>query len=280
MATFGNRVEMLAALNFVESLFPSGQAPEPTYPWGVSNPAHSHPPQNSRLLSPPGVSADRYYSDLPDCPPPGLIRVLPATPAPLRVITNETASLFGDFARYLDDGIDEDGNPVLIDLTCCICLESKLRVSGCGAANGPCHGPVTFENLSVLPCGHFFGAECLYEWLLSGDGGASCPLCRFELAYSCGHSLEPREYNPLMFRREQIPQTVPEGGLVPRSCQHCYESCIDGTVERLRHLLFPPYVVPGDLQYSDSAEILRGTSSLFKGRILDFLVMSEHYIRW
>ncbi|KAI8944296.1 hypothetical protein F4801DRAFT_595055 [Xylaria longipes] len=281
MATFGNRVDLLSAVNFVESHFPNGQAPKPTCPGGVSNPAHSHPPQHGYLPPPPGVPADSsYYSGLPNGPPPGLVRVSPSTPAPLHVITNDNASLFGDFARYLDHGIDDEGNPVIVDLTCGICMESKLKVSNCITANGSRHaGP--FEDLVVMPCGHFMGGECLYQWLLSTEGAPSCPLCRFELRYSnCGHGLDPREYDPLRFRRESIPLTFPEGGLVPNCCEYCYEERINSTVNTLRHLLFPPDVIPGDLQYADSAELLRSTSSHFRQRVLGFLIMSEHYIRW
>ncbi|KAI1747959.1 hypothetical protein F4782DRAFT_543170 [Xylaria castorea] len=284
MATSGNRLEVLAAVNFVESHFPNGQALKSAYLGGMPNSAHSHPPQHNLLLSPPGVPADKYHSGLPNYPPPGLVRVSPATPAPVHVITNETASLFGDFARYLDDGIDEDGNPVSIQLTCGICMESKLKVTSCLIGNGSSPPPripedTPAEDLSILPCGHFFGANCLYEWLISADQGG-CPLCRYELVYACGHDMEPLEYNSSMFRREHIPLTFPEGGLVPRSCRSCYEGCINGAAERLRHLLFPPDVRPGDLQFVNSAEILRSTSSNFKSRVQSLLAMREHYIRW
>ncbi|KAI0553646.1 hypothetical protein F4679DRAFT_598935 [Xylaria curta] len=127
MATSGNRLEIFAAVNFVESHFSDSQAHK-THSWRMSNAAHSHshphplphpPPQGP----PPGVPADQYFSDLPDHPPPGLVRALPTTPAPVRLITNENASLFGDFARYLDNGVDADGNPLVLDLTCPICME-------------------------------------------------------------------------------------------------------------------------------------------------------------
>ncbi|TRX97570.1 hypothetical protein FHL15_001325 [Xylaria flabelliformis] len=279
MATSGNRLEVLAAVNFVESQFPNGQAHK-SHPWGVSNPAHScphSPPQGP----PPGVSADEYFSGLPNSPPPGLVRVLPAKPAPVRLITNETASLFGDFARYIDDGVDEDGNPVVVDLTCCICMESKLSVSTCQAANNSPGNSSPFEELTIMPCGHFMGLDCLYNWLLTTDWrNPTCPLCRFKLVYGCGHDLEPKEYTPLRPRREQIPLTLPEGGRVPHSCDICYEKCIKQTLSRLRSFLFPSDIVAGDLKYENSAEILRNTSALFKRRALNYLCMNEHYIRW
>ncbi|KAI0185414.1 hypothetical protein EV127DRAFT_412251 [Xylaria flabelliformis] len=276
MATSGNRLEVLAAVNFVESQFPNGHK---SHPWRVSSPAHSCSHSRSQG-PPPGVSADEYFSGLPNSPPPGLVRVSPAKPAPVRRITNETASLFGDFARYIDDGVDEDGNPVVIDLTCCICMESKLLVSNCQAANS-CGNSSTFEDLTIMPCGHFMGFTCLYNWLLTTDRqNPTCPLCRFKLVYRCGHDLEPREYTYLLPRREQVPLTLPEGGMVPHSCDVCYEKCIEDALTRLRYLLFPSDIVTGDLQYEDSAEILSNTSELFKRRTLDYLCMNEHYIRW
>ncbi|KAH8163533.1 hypothetical protein CIB48_g4707 [Xylaria polymorpha] len=281
MANFGNRSEMLAAINFVESHFPNSQAPKPTFPWRVHNdPPHSQPP-HLPPPPPPGVLAEGFYSSVPDHPPPGLIRTDPPTPAPSRVITNETASLFGDFARYLDEGIDEDGNPVVVDLTCCICMHSKLQVSDFVTPHTCGNAPGTVEVLAVLPCGHYFGSDCLYEWLeYNTREEAGCPLCRFQLVYDCGHGLEPRGYNPLGTRREQIPMTIPEGGKVPRSCEYCFEGCIDTAIDRLRRLLFPPDVIPGDLQFPNSDEILRSTSAHFKLKVWNFLILNEHYIRW
>ncbi|KAI0447464.1 hypothetical protein F4803DRAFT_574661 [Xylaria telfairii] len=281
MANSVNRSEVLAAIDFVESHFPNSQAPGPTLPRRAHDPPHlQQPHQKASPMSPPGVPAKEYYSSVPDHPPPGLVRIDPPSPAPFRVITNETASLFGDFARYLDNGVDEDGNPVAVDLTCSICLESKLIVSDHVTPNRIGHAPRAFEAMAVMPCGHYFGTNCLYEWLVSSHWNASCPLCRFQLLYECGHELEPREYNPLGTRRMQIPMTVPEGGKIPRSCCICYEDCIETAIDRLRSLLFPRDVVPGDLQFADSDQILRSMSAQFKNRVWNSLILNEHYIRW
>ncbi|KAI1736869.1 hypothetical protein F4680DRAFT_451481 [Xylaria scruposa] len=284
METSRNRVEILAAVNFVESHFSDGQGHK-THSWRMSNAANSHshshshphpPPQDL----PPGVPADQYFSGLPNYPPPGLVRASPTTLAPVHLITNEDASLFSDFAGYLDNGVDEDGNPVVVDLTCSICMESKLLVSNCQAANSSSDSRPS-EDLCVMPCGHFIGYDCLYEWLLTtANSTPTCPLCRFELVYRCGHDVEPREYTSLMTRREQVPLTVPEGGMVPNYCDACYERCIMQAVERLRHLLFPDDILDGDLQYENSAEILRSTSVQFRRRVLNYLYMNEHYVRW
>ncbi|KAI3323632.1 hypothetical protein HD806DRAFT_544339 [Xylariaceae sp. AK1471] len=288
METFGNRLAVLEAVNFVESHFPNAQAPQPTLsspPWRVPVPANSQAPQVGKLLSPPGIPSDKYYGGIPDGPPPGLVRVCPPIPVVPHLITNQDVSLFGDFARYLDTGVDEDGRPVIIDLTCMICQTCKLEVPERLSAAYSSHGPGNSEWIAVMPCGHFFGSACLTRWLRMSDcedngKGPLCPLCRFESTYSCGHYLPAREYNHTMLRRNQVPMTLPEGGSLPYACELCYEGELEATVDSLRDLLFPRYIPQGDLRWADSAEILRETSLQFKRRVFDFLIMKEHYLRW
>ncbi|GAW14435.1 hypothetical protein ANO14919_038380 [Xylariales sp. No.14919] len=278
MASFGNRQAMLdaaIAVNFVESLFPRAHAHSPCHLVGSSPP----PPP------PPGVSAEEDYQGLPQGPPPGLVRVTPPCPAATRLITNEQVSLFSDFNKYLHDSIDEDGCPVVVDLTCAICMDRKLRVPDAVTArsdDGQQHA--AREPLVVLPCGHFMGSDCLETWLIESEfqneaGIVRCPLCRFELVYSCGHFIPPREYIPELSGENQLPLTLPEGGRIPRTCEWCCRGNIDDAIEKLRSLLFPE-VLLNDLVWPESAEVLRTSAVQFKRRIWDFWGLNVHYNRW
>ncbi|KAJ8123891.1 hypothetical protein ONZ43_g263 [Nemania bipapillata] len=57
--------------------------------------------------------------------------------------------------------------------------------------------PENFEHICVLPCNHFFGFECIQQWVKDqADLGKepSCPKCRFSLVHpGCKHKvkLEP-----------------------------------------------------------------------------------------
>ncbi|RWA11841.1 hypothetical protein EKO27_g3262 [Xylaria grammica] len=50
------------------------------------------------------------------------------------------------------------------------------------------------EQVCVLPCGHFFGDECITAWVKYGSHGdkpPTCPSCRFELVHPmCKHPIE------------------------------------------------------------------------------------------
>ncbi|KAI0533078.1 hypothetical protein GGR58DRAFT_506753 [Xylaria digitata] len=217
---------------------------------------NAHTEQSSTSVTlPPGLSADQYYRDLPKGPPPGLVRVGEPTLAPTRLLTNEDVSLFSDFAHYLDTGVDENGFPVVIDLTCLICTERKLLVQASVAARSQ----QAHERLAILPCGHFMGENCLSRWLLSTglynyNSCTHCPLCRFELAYECGHFILPYKYNPFMRRGKQIPITLPEGGKIPDECEICYKGNMDWAIDKSQDLLFPRGII-SDLRF-DSSEFL------------------------
>ncbi|KAI0200340.1 hypothetical protein F4808DRAFT_460933 [Astrocystis sublimbata] len=232
-------------------------------------------------MLPPGVSADEYFQNHPDGPPPGLVRTYPATPAPYRLYNNTNTAIFSDFAPYLDYKVDENGVPLLIDLTCSICMTSKLRAPGCCMAIDPgdLHNGVEWEDIAVLPCGHYFGDDCVLQWFHVNEN-FTCPVCRYETVYSCEHIMKPRVYNPEYPRHQSIPVTIPEGGLVPTLCQECYEEEIILQVRELRRLLFPDEIVPGDLQYSDSVEVLRDLSQQFKEKVLSYVDANHHWIRW
>ncbi|KAI8632197.1 hypothetical protein F5Y19DRAFT_492083 [Xylariaceae sp. FL1651] len=293
MAAYGARLQILEAINFVENQFPKSsalcaQAPPSTSscpPWRaaalVQNVSMPLPP-------PPGITADVYHNSVPFGPPPGLVRVYPPVPAPPRRITNEDVSLFSDFAQYLDTGIDEFGIPVTVDVCCLICQTSRLAVPDRVSALEP-HGPLedqSAEWMAVLPCGHFFGSDCLARWLQISDGqsdiheGPYCPLCRLELRYGCGHYMPAREYLPWLNRMDLIPMTGPEGGSIPHSCQECLDADLRGTINMLSDILFPRYIPQGNFRLPGSEELLHEISIQFKSRILAFRSLREHWLRW
>ncbi|KAI0908113.1 hypothetical protein F4823DRAFT_640616 [Ustulina deusta] len=277
MTPFGNRRAALEAVDFVESHFPNAHAHPPTS-------SSRRPPQPETLLSPPGIPADEYQRGRLSGAPPGLVRVCPPTFAPTRVLNNGNVSLFSDFARYLDDGLDENNHRVELDLTCVICMEHKLQVPECVRPRSQSSEEGPLEWLATLPCGHYMGSDCLEKWLVesgleSEDGITRCPLCRLSLVYLCGHFIAPREYNPMLYRAEQVPLTLPEGGGIPRLCEICYKGNVHGAIDRLRHLLFPP-IFPDDFRFRNSAEILRHTAERFTQRVWDFWGTNIHYNRW
>ncbi|KAI0404805.1 hypothetical protein F4802DRAFT_565551 [Xylaria palmicola] len=284
MALSGHQLAVLEAVSFVESHFPNAEAPlsPPLTPPPSPAPSQAPPTPPQLWLGPPGIPPDLYYRSIPAGAPPGLVRCYPPVQAPIHRITNNNASLFGDFARYLDKGVDDKGSRVSIDLTCVICLERKLRVpdrvmpecSDCDAR--------ALETLAVLPCGHFFGSGCLSKWAaeIAPESWVPCPLCRFDLAYRCGHDMMPREYDAENPRRGSVPRTLPEGGGICNLCFCCYESEIGASLDRLASLLFPDDIVPGDLKYANSAEALTATSLHFQEKVWKLLSETDHYIRW
>ncbi|KAI0396683.1 hypothetical protein F5Y17DRAFT_455751 [Xylariaceae sp. FL0594] len=208
-------------------------------------------------LHPPGLSNGESFSGIAEDPPPGLIRVGPAIPAIRRLITDQDVAVFGDIARYLDTGRDEYGEYVAIDLTCSICLTSKLRLpedvwahdaTSCYIGDeGENEGEEGVESIMVIPCGHFFGSRCLRTWIRTTErrrrGGADS-------------DNEHDAALPEMSRRRHIPRTLPEGGAVPRLCDDCYELDVVGGIEFLCGLLFPQHVPAGDYTSPDSERLL------------------------
>ncbi|KAI1489726.1 hypothetical protein F5X96DRAFT_695569 [Biscogniauxia mediterranea] len=206
------------------------------------------PPSSPKVReSPPGVDPDSYHG-VPDGPPPsaqGLVRVSAPIPAPVHRITNQDVALFSDIAPYFETGIDEDGHPVCIDLSCQICGYAKLEMPNKVAPRGSGieHDPV--EGLSVLPCGHFFGSECIEQWIHTQEMEEKtpcCPMCRFKLFYPddyCGHAIPIHSYIGWLPRNRQTPLTIPEGGHVPGLCKMCTWDQISEHVRRLNNLVFP-----------------------------------------
>ncbi|KAI1117996.1 hypothetical protein F5Y14DRAFT_294712 [Nemania sp. NC0429] len=280
MATARTSEEILDIVNFLELGLHYARAYH--HPSGPPL-ANSQQPQ-----LPPGVSAEDYHHG-PLEYPPGLVRISSPVPAPVRVITNDDVSLFGDFAQYLDTGRDEDGNLVAVDLDCLICQDRKLQLPACVTANNPdlapgLEGP-RWEWMAILPCGHFWGSDCLLEWLsestwTSPENCASCPLCRLTLTYNCGHFLSPRDFHPARTRAEQVPMTLPERGAVPERCAECHYKEVAVAVERLRNLLFPRDLVPTDLVRPETWDFMKSASIDFCTRMWAFAEMDENYNRW
>ncbi|KAI1171202.1 hypothetical protein F4777DRAFT_566221 [Nemania sp. FL0916] len=279
MASFTNREILRQTLEYIEQGIRDAKAQQQSS-WA---PFWSCPdPSSSQPLCPPGYSADEYHSNMPQGPPPGLCRAFPPRPAPIHRLTDSDVSLFGDFAEYLDTGFDEDGLPVEIDISCCICMESKLRVPEC-VTSADATGST--ETLVVFPCGHFFGGTCYQRYRDSCYSSLSlpitCPLCRFNLTYDdCEHDVLPRYYDPEQARNEQMPLTLPEGGTIPYHCKLCNEGRVQRATWKLRRLLFPPTVAEGDLRYVNSDEILRQIENDFRNRSVEYLSIKDLWNSW
>ncbi|KAI0594489.1 hypothetical protein F4775DRAFT_596271 [Biscogniauxia sp. FL1348] len=203
------------------------------------------PPKAPEL--PPGVDPDSYHG-VPDGPPPcaqGLVRVSPPIPAPIHWITNQDVALFSDIAPYFETGIDEHGHPVCIDLSCQICGCSRLEMPQIVAPREPSIAEDPVEGLAVLPCGHFFGSNCIEKWIHTQEMAEEvpcCPMCRFELIHPddyCEHAIQIQPYNGSLPRNRQTPLTLPEGGRVPDLCDICTWDHISQHVRRLNNLVFP-----------------------------------------
>ncbi|KAI1132452.1 hypothetical protein F5Y10DRAFT_293546 [Nemania abortiva] len=298
MEAFGNqgnqhhgeqRAYISGAVNHLEATFRDSWAQNPANPlppWHPTCLPAQQQPQPYSEPPPPGVPADVYHRSRPEGPPPGLVRTFSPLPTPIHLVWNGNASLFGDFARYLDTGVDENGYPVNIDLTCVICLRCKLivplRVTPTDP--NPYHSEDGLEKLAVLPCGHFFGSKCLEKWCEETDwqfgyDGPPCPICRFELIYSCGHTLPAREYDPTRSRIEQMPLTLPEGGQIPRLCESCCLTELNEAIERLKHLLFPQQIVPGDLRDPNHLAMLHERSVTFRKKMWQYYSQNQSFNR-
>ena len=67
----------------------------------------------------------------------------------------------------------------------------------------------------ITPCGHIFGHRCFEKWRQTceqNDQKVSCPACRFDLHFNCGHLITPLfafdlEIPPKI-RKEEVPDTL------------------------------------------------------------------------
>ncbi len=67
------------------------------------------------------------------------------------------------------------------------------------------------ETWAALPCGHRFGSYCIKTWLGLTEQ-PSCPICRREMAHSCGHPVLPT----LPTKRRS-----PKGLALESTCHYC-----------------------------------------------------------
>ncbi|KAI1358532.1 hypothetical protein F5Y08DRAFT_345599 [Xylaria arbuscula] len=86
---------------------------------------------------------------------------------------------FKEVLRHFDDdGELTDKQAIRIAIDCPICLEKRLAITNPDFDE---MNPTTHETYRVLPCGHAFGADCLYNWI--NMGGDTCPSCRKPLEF-------------------------------------------------------------------------------------------------
>ncbi|KAI1273210.1 hypothetical protein F5Y07DRAFT_411514 [Xylaria sp. FL0933] len=86
---------------------------------------------------------------------------------------------------------------IKVHLNCEICHDKLVRLPG-WIREDISYTEENSEALCVLPCGHFFGAECIRTWVRQqydqDNTVPLCPKCRFRLVYpDCGCPLEPNE---------------------------------------------------------------------------------------
>ncbi|KAI1504298.1 hypothetical protein F5X99DRAFT_423801 [Biscogniauxia marginata] len=249
-------------------------------------PRNRHPVYTPHMHreSPPGVPQG-CYNGVVDGPPPGLVRVSLPTPAPIRRITNNDVSLFSDIVPYFQTGIDENGCPVSIDLTCQICSCRRLEMPGHVAPTEPSE----MEQLAVLPCGHMFGMGCIETWTNTQEEAGeepSCPMCRFSLYYhdgDCGHMISVHPYDGSWSRHRQVPLTLPEGGFVPRVCEFCALDQISKCVRHINNIVFPTSPV-GNFRPGLGAQgpsIMRRQAVELRNYVYNMHEWSQtQYLRW
>ncbi|KAJ2906667.1 putative RING finger protein-like protein [Zalerion maritima] len=162
----------------------------------------------------------RHHSNQPDAPHP---RCRSPTPDGFprqhhrsRGQKNTTNWACREFKRQASQGIP----PTPMDCNLC---KGPLKVSN---AHDPDFLPLsgwngTGEEMAHLPCGHFFGIECLERWRAAREFGdrSVCPTCRVEFPHYCGHPVRPMTTADRAW--DEIPRTVAEGGLVGKFCVEC-----------------------------------------------------------
>ncbi|KAI0117425.1 hypothetical protein F4814DRAFT_448427 [Daldinia grandis] len=201
---------------------------------------------------PPGITED-IYSSVRNTPPPGLVRAYPPQPISysayrktldrnVRVITNDDVSVFGDFAAYVEYGLDTAGRRIELYLTCHISQTALDVMSRTPRSRDPRETSQS-EPMAVLPCGHFFSFRGIDDWIrtrASDNICPDCPLCRFPLIYpQCGHEIRIRPYDMRFTRDGQLPLTVSEGGFVPEYCRRCRADYLKLIGQQVAYHIYP-----------------------------------------
>ncbi|TVY29442.1 putative urease accessory protein ureD-like [Lachnellula hyalina] len=102
--------------------------------------------------------------------------------------------------------MESSGDPLTEpDVTCSVCTEPYHTEFEPGITEYP----------FLTACGHVLGAACLKRWL---ENQSTCPICRFNLEFRCGHPIPPRKAFP---SGGATPPTLAFGTGVPRSCLNC-----------------------------------------------------------
>ncbi|KAI1773950.1 hypothetical protein F4818DRAFT_442705 [Hypoxylon cercidicola] len=188
---------------------------------------------------PPGVSAEDF-NGVPTIPPPGL-----SLPIGIeeymrpRVLKPGDIVMFHQMAEHFT-GYDKEGNRVILKLKCIMC-NNRLDVPKQVAPRAK-DGKVP-EPFTVLPCGHFFGSNCLGQWEFTRNEEGlepDCPYCRFSLVHpECGHDIQLNPYDPRFPRSGQTPPTFPENGVVAISCESCAKMDLAWYARRLVQRVYP-----------------------------------------
>ncbi|OTA55492.1 hypothetical protein K449DRAFT_438716 [Hypoxylon sp. EC38] len=203
---------------------------------------------------PPGISESYDDGDrFTNSPPPGLVRVTEPVATSdqeykkeqevqTRVISD--MSLFSDIVEYFDTGVDLDGNHIVLNLECTLCHENRLEVPPAVSPRVHPEEATSLEPMVVLPCGHFFGAWCLRQWVRPDPTGElfldNCPLCRFPVKYpECGHNILIQPYYANTPRHHQLPLTIPEEGVIPNFCAACRIRWVQFVAKQVAETLYP-----------------------------------------
>ncbi|KAH6692394.1 hypothetical protein F5X68DRAFT_200831 [Plectosphaerella plurivora] len=115
-------------------------------------------------------------------------------------------------------------------LICGLCQITPLKFGGDGLASIERRRCLNPDSIPVItPCGHVAGANCMNTWL---QADPSCPFCSMPLIYEeCGHRVHPKSVTNLDLGL--IPPTIPEGGVIPRSCHSCHQVALYEIAEGL-----------------------------------------------
>ncbi|KAI1802394.1 hypothetical protein F4811DRAFT_529597 [Daldinia bambusicola] len=195
-------------------------------------------------------------------------------------------SVFGDFAKYIEPGLDSAGRQVELDLTCIISNTSLDVYTRNSRPRDPDDAART-EPMAVLPCGHYFGFKGIDDWIrtrVTDEMPPDCPACRFFLIYpQCGHEIKIRPYDARFQRDGQLPLTIPEGGIVPEYCWRCRVDWIRAMSQHLAYEIYPEDIpARAFINRHHCGEIEFESKRIrFQDKILDTAFMAEaDYSHW
>ncbi|KAF4470815.1 hypothetical protein FALBO_2275 [Fusarium albosuccineum] len=125
-----------------------------------------------------------------------------------------------------------------IELDCVICFEPLKRHPD--TERHEVGQPHRDHRGSILPCGHFFGDRCLYDFQKTkfnefGEPPA-CPTCNSQQPRhpGCNHLVNDRDLPSTVKEAECLPQILTRGGTLSEKCSWC--QLIDSTNEIMDHI--------------------------------------------